>query len=165
MIERNKAVIDGAVVIARETGADAILLAASLQEEAEYLRQLVGAERRVIVAGDPADAPLNVPDGELLRLPEVRMRRRGRAKVALLEGLASGFLVPGQRVVVLSGSTVNEESTLDTVAVIDLWHDGDPTDPADSALTLLREAADAAVFDSILRLCVELGHDGKEGKP
>ncbi|MGH7505877.1 MAG: DNA integrity scanning protein DisA nucleotide-binding domain protein, partial [Longimicrobiales bacterium] len=87
-----------------------------------------------------------------------------RAKVALLEGLASGFLVPGQRVVVLSGSTVNEESKLDTVAVIELWHDGDPTDPADSALTLLREAADPAVFDSILRLCVELGHDGKEGK-
>src|SRR5690606_20640506 len=104
-----------------------------------------------------------VKDGELLILPEIRMRRRGRAKVALLEGLASGFLQPGQRVVVISGNTVNEESKLDTVAIMELGQD-EGTERDDTPLSILREAADPAVFDALLRLCVELGHDGKEGK-
>jgi hypothetical protein len=162
MLNRNKAVIDGAVTIARETRADAILLAAALPEEAAYLSQLVGSERRVIAASATGEAPFIVRDDELLILPEIRMRRRGRAKVALLEGLASGFLLPGQRVVVISGNTVDDGAKLDTVAVMELGdEDGSP---GDSPLVLLREAADPAVFDAILRLCVELGHEGKEGK-
>lgn len=164
MIERNRAVIDGAIVIAREAGADAILLAASLPEETAYLRERVGDELRVLAAGAAGEPAFTVRDGDLLVLPEVRMRRRGRAKIALLEGLSSGFLMPGQRVVVISGSTVNQESRLDTVAVMELRQDSDRADPADSAISLLREAADPAVFDAILRLCVALGHEGKEGK-
>jgi diadenylate cyclase len=163
MIQRNKAIIDGAIVVARETDADAILLAASLPEETAYLHNAVGAERRVIAAAATGEAPFVVRDGELLILPEIRMRRRGRAKVALLEGLASGFLQPGQRVVVISGSTVNEESKLDTVAIMELGSEESGAHE-DAPLSLLREAADPAVFDAILRLCVELGHDGKEGK-
>ena len=163
MIERNRAVIDGAIVIAREAAADAILLAASLPEETAYLREQVGDERRVVASGTAREPAFTVRDGDLLLLHEVRMRRRGRAKIALLEGLSSGFLLPGQRVVVISGSTVDHESKLDTVAVMELRQDG-AGDPADSALDLLREAADPAVFDALLRLCVALGHEGKEGK-
>src|SRR5687768_4447898 len=121
---------------------------------------------RVITATGATGNRDALQDGEMLALPEVRLRRRGRAKVALLEGLAAGYLLPGQRVVVVSGNTVNGECELDTIAVIEL-EDGEDYlgAQADAPLSILRDIADPATFDAVLGICVSLGHEGKEGKP
>ncbi len=103
MRERNRAIIEGAMIIARQTEADAVLLAAALPEETRYLEEQIGSERRVIAAS-PGHENGATPDGDIIALPEVRLRRRGRAKIALMEGLAAGLLNPGERVVVISGS-------------------------------------------------------------
>lgn len=165
MLEKNRAIVEGAAVVARESEADAVLLAGILPEERAYLNALLGSRHRVLPPGNPADEAGSVRDHEVLVLPQVRLRRRGRAKVALLESLAAGLLQPGERVVVLSGNLVMGEYELDTIAVIDLGADaqylsGEPGAP----LALLRQVADPAVFDALLTLCVEIGHEGKEGK-
>lgn len=165
MHEKNRALIDGAVVVAREASASAIILAGWMPEERRYLEALLD-EVRVLSAG-PGDRE-GVPerDAEALTLPQVRLRRRGRAKVALLEGLATGSLQPGERVVVISGDSTDDCCVLDTIAVIDLSDRHDLIDAAESApLSLLREAADPATFDAVLMLCVETGREGREGKP
>jgi diadenylate cyclase len=163
--EKNRAMIDGAVVVAQESNADAVILAGWLPEERHYLEQVLG-DRRIISATHPASDVWEREDHEVLVLPQVRLRRRGRAKVALLEGLASGFLNPGERVVVLSGDAANGVCELDTIAVVDLIHDDPFFDgEAGAPLTLLREVADPATFDALLTLCVQVGHEGKEGKP
>jgi DNA integrity scanning protein DisA with diadenylate cyclase activity len=102
----------------------------------------------------------------VLVLPEIRLRRRGRAKIALLEGLAAGLIEPGERVIVVSGDAVNGHCELDTVAVVELDEiddllGGNPH----ASLSTLGRAADPAAFDALLGLCVALGHEGKEGKP
>ncbi|HEX9107321.1 MAG TPA: diadenylate cyclase [Longimicrobiales bacterium] len=166
MREGNRAVIDGAMIIARETDADAVLLAAALPEETRYLEETIGSERRVIAAS-PGHESGGAPDGDIIALPEVRLRRRGRAKIALMEGLAAGLLNPGEKVVVISGSGTPEGCALDTVALVDL----DKTDDdllegeVGAPLPLLRGVADPAVFDAVLGLCLELAKEGKEGKP
>lgn len=165
VLSKNRALIEGAAVVARESEADAVLLAGTLPEERAYLHQLLGSGQRVLPpasVGEETDAAL---DREVLVLPEVRLRRRGRAKVALLESLAAGLLLPGERVVVVSGNTGQGECVLDTIAIIDL--DGDTQYLAGeqgAPLALLHEVADPAVFDALLMLCVEIGHEGKEGK-
>lgn len=165
MQAKNRAIIQGAAYVAKETDADAVILAAALDEEKQFLRQALGSETRVIVAAGGAGARDAVLDGEILGIPEVRLRRRGRAKVALLEGLAAGVLAPGDRVVVISGNAMNGECELDTVAVIELSEDEDYLgSEADAPLAILRNVADPATFDAVLGLCVELGHEGKEGK-
>ncbi len=166
MLQHNRAVIDGAVMIARETGADAVLLAAALPEETRYLQEAMGRERRVIAAS-PGQDGVGGSDRDIIALPEVRLRRRGRAKIALMEGLAAGLLNPGERVVVISGSGSATGCQLDTVALVELADgDGDVLDgEAGAPLPLLREVADPAVFDAVLGLCLELGKEGKEGKP
>lgn len=165
MLEQNRAILDGAIEVARGTDAGAVLLAAALPDETRYLRDAIGGERRVIAAA-PADEKTGaVRDGEVVTLPEVRLRRRGRAKVALLEGLAAGFLNPGERVIIISGDVVDNECELDTVAVVELTYSENLLDgEAGAPLTALREVADPAVFDALLGLCVELGHEGREGK-
>jgi diadenylate cyclase len=162
---KNRAILEGAVQVARGTGADAVILAAVMEEEKRFLRDALGASVRVIGAAGSAGRPDSFEDGEMLSLPEVKLRRRGRAKVALLEGLAAGFLTPGQRVVVISGNGSADECELDTIAVIELEDDEDYLGAQEDApLSILREVSDPATFDVVLRLCVELGHEGKEGK-
>lgn len=166
MLDKNRAILEGAVHVARETAADAVILAAALAEEQRFLRDALGSELRVITATGSTARRDALEDGEMLALPEVRLRRRGRAKVALLEGLASGILSPGQRVVVISGNAVNGECELDTVAVIELEDDEDYLGAQEDApLAILREVSDPATFDAVLGICVQLGHEGKEGKP
>lgn len=165
MQSKNRAIIQGAVLVARETGADAVILAAALEDERRFLRETLGSTARLIVAGGPPGSADSLRDGEMLAIPEVRLRRRGRAKVALLEGLAAGVLAPGDRVVVISGNAMNGECELDTVAVIELSEDEDYLGAqADAPLAILKDVADPATFDAVLGLCVELGHEGKEGK-
>lgn len=165
LLEKNRALIDGAAVVAREADAAAVILAGSLPEERKYLERVLDGRRVIAVAEPTADGAAG-EDSEALVLPKVRLRRRGRAKIALLEALASGFLRPGERVVVLSGDATNGASELDTIAIIDLDHDEGFLDgEAGAPLSLLREVADPAAFDAVLTLCVDIGHDGREGKP
>jgi diadenylate cyclase len=112
-----------------------------------------------------AGPPTAEREGEVLLLPEVRLRRRGRAKIALLEGLAAGYLEPGERVVVISGSESGDTWELDTVAVVELNEQEDYIDlEAQAPLQMLRDVADPATFDAVLGICVELGREGREGK-
>jgi diadenylate cyclase len=163
--EKNRALIDGAVVVARETDAAAVILAGWLPDERRYLEQVLH-DRRILSAAPPGNDRASLEDSEAIVLPQVRLRRRGRAKIALLEGLASGLLNPGERVVIVSGGTAADDCELDTIAVVDLAPEDDLLDgDASAPLTMLREAADAASFDALLTLCVDIGHEGREGKP
>ncbi len=164
MLAKNRAVIESAIVMARASGAEAVVLAASLPEEAELLRSALAAEHRVITTSGEGSS-YATRDGDLLALPEVKLRRRGRAKIALLEGLAAGLLRQDERVIVISGSTVDGACELDTVAIVELSADTDYLDAeADAPLRTLSQVADPAVFDAVLGLCVDLGHTGREGK-
>jgi diadenylate cyclase len=165
VLDRNRALIDGAIVVALESGASAVVLAGWLPEERGYLETRLRGVRIISAAHPFADVPHD-SDTEVLVLPQVRLRRRGRAKVALLEGLASGVLSPGERVVVVSGDTAHGACELDTIAVVDLNNDEQFLDgEAGAPLDALRQVSDAATFDALLTLCVEVGHDGREGRP
>jgi diadenylate cyclase len=163
--DKNRALIEGAAMVARQADAAAVILAGWLPEERRYLERVLEG-RRIISADRPAPGMQNLEDAEVLVLPQVRLRRRGRAKIALLEGIASGMLNPGERVVVVSGDTSNGHCELDTIAVVDLGAGLDEDDgQAASPLGVLRDAADSATFDAVLTLCVDVGHEGREGKP
>ena len=151
------------MLVAKRTDARAVILAATLPEEREMLQGALGESMRIFTTrGGEASA---VRDHEVLVLPEVRLRRRGRAKIALLEGLAAGYLEPGERVVVITGSDTAAGTELDTVAVIELDDEEETLDIGEDApLALLRNVADPATFDAVLGLCVQLGREGKEGK-
>lgn len=164
MQAKNRAVIESAIVMARTSGAEAVVLAASLPEEAALLRTALEGEHRVITTATGGSSYI-ASDGDLLALPEVKLRRRGRAKIALLEGLAAGLLHQDERVIVISGSALDGDCELDTVAIVELSTDADYLDVGtDAPLQILSQVADPAIFDAVLGLCVELGHTGREGK-
>lgn len=163
MLAKNRAIITAAAQVATDTAASAVILAAQLVKERDLLQEKVGASVRVLTTSGSASK--RGEDGEVLVLPEVRLRRRGRSKIALLEAVTAGYLQPGQRVVVVSGNESAHGCELDTIAVIELDSEEDFLDgERDAPLSVLRRITDPAAFDSVLNLCVELGHKGKEGK-
>lgn len=163
MLAKNRAIITAAAQVATETGASAVILAAQLDEERDLLQGMVGEAVRVLTTSGSASK--RGEDNEVLVLPEVRLRRRGRSKIALLEAVTAGYLQPGQRVVVVSGNESAAGCELDTIAVIELDSEEDFLDgERDAPLSVLRKITDPAAFDAVLNLCVELGHKGKEGK-
>lgn len=165
MLAKNKAIIESAARVAQDTGAAAVIIAATLHEERDLLRSRLDERVRVLTTAGGIARSAGSDDGEVLVLPEVRLRRRGRAKIALLEAVAAGFLEPGQRVVVVSGNQTDAGLELDTIAVIELDREEDFLDgDGDAPLAMLRKVADPAAFDCVLNLCVELGREGKEGK-
>lgn len=166
MNDSNRAILDGAMLIAEQTGAQAVILAAALPDEAAYLRRALAPRRRVITGTHAQNGNGAGADTEVVSLPSVRLRRRGRAKVALLEGLAAGLLHPGERVVVVSGDGANGGDDLDTVALVELTDDsGVLGGESDAPLAALQSVRDPAAFDALLGLCVALGHEGREGRP
>ncbi len=165
MESRNRALLDGAVLVSREIRADAILLAAALPREAGYLRRAVGPGCRVITAAPGGPGGVPGVERDVLALPEVRLRRRGRAKIALLEALAAGLLHEGERVLILSGDVADGCCELDTLAIVELTGGNDSLDgQPGAALDSLRRGIDPAAFDALLGLCVELGHEGGSGR-
>lgn len=163
MLAKNRAIITAAAQVATETGAGAVILAAQLANERDLLQEMVGPSVRVLTTS--GSASVRGEDGEVLVLPEVKLRRRGRSKIALLEAITAGYLQPGQRVVVVSGNESAAGCELDTIAVIELDSEEDFLDgERDAPLSVLRRITDPAAFDAVLNLCVELGHKGKEGK-
>ena len=164
MLDKNRTIIEGAILVARQTRAGAVILAATLPEERALLQSALGQGARVLTTRNAGPAAAD-REGEVLNLPEVRLRRRGRAKIALLEGLAAGYLEPGERVVVISGNETDGGTELDTIAVVELNEEEDFLDIGkDAPLAILRNVADPATFDAVLGLCIELGREGKEGK-
>lgn len=163
MLDKNRAIIEGAARIAQETHAAAVILAAALPEECELLERTLADGVRILTAAGTLHRAGD--ENEVLVLPEVRLRRRGRSKIALLEAIAAGYLVPGQRVVVVSGNETDSGWELDTIAVIELDREEDFLDgEAHAPLSVLRDVSDPAAFDSVLNFCVQLGREGKEGK-
>jgi diadenylate cyclase len=163
LLAKNRAIITAAAQVATDTAASAVILAAQLTNERDLLQGMVGPNVRVLTTSGSASK--RGEDGEVLVLPEVRLRRRGRSKIALLEAVTAGYLQPGQRVVVVSGNESAAGCELDTIAVIELDSEEDFLDgERDAPLSVLRRITDPAAFDSVLNLCVELGHKGKEGK-
>jgi diadenylate cyclase len=163
LLAKNRAIIEGAAHVAAQTRASAVILAAQLAEERDLLRTSLGDEVRVLTTSGSASR--YGEDGEVLVVPELRLRRRGRSKIALLEAVTAGYLQPGQRVVVVSGNESAQGCELDTIAVIELDDEEDFLDgDVDAPLSILRKITDPAAFDAVLHLCVELGHKGKEGK-
>lgn len=152
--------LESAIVMAQRAGADVIVLAAELEAEASFLRDALGPRCRVLAASVGGNG-YRRRELDVLALPELRLRRRGRAKIALLEGLAAGLIRRDEIVVVVSGDVIGDRCELDTVAVVDLAAETGLDDwESEAPLDALAQLTDPAAFDALLGLCIELGRGG-----
>jgi diadenylate cyclase len=160
----SRQVVRHARVLAREIGAQAVLLYAdALQGDEELWKILQTIDYPTIVISRATESIASEiwADCTVVEVPDVHMTRIGQIKIALLVSLAKGFLHQEDTVVCLSG--LDRSSFIDTFMVLNL---GTETELFTAAHGFaLENGAKPEVFERILSLTTQLAVEGREGRP
>jgi DNA integrity scanning protein DisA with diadenylate cyclase activity len=157
--------LEYALYLALTTDAAALLVYADVFQKSGSLERFIAECERVEVVLATRDAALfeecKSKHSSVLIVPPIRLNRAGQVKMAMLLGFARGLFKEGDRIVCLTG--VADSGVLDTVMYVETQEEFEMF-----ASSLGRELTDGVrpeVFECLLGIAVELGNEGREGKP
>jgi diadenylate cyclase len=157
--------LDYARDLALKTEARAILVYADVFKKPGSLEHFIKQCSKVDVVLATRDAELfeecKGKHAHVLIVPPVRLSRSGQIKMAVLIGFAEGIFRRGDKIVCLSG--IADSGVLDTVVYTETQ--GELEMFASSLNEQLTDGVRPEVFERLLRIAVELGNEGREGKP
>ncbi|HEY2880995.1 MAG TPA: diadenylate cyclase [Pirellulales bacterium] len=157
-----QSMLDLAAELAGIVAADALLIMLEGQIEWDALREAVG-DKKVVLA---ADFPANLMGAAEAGFPIVSLNMaespvHEKLSQALLESVADDILAPGARVVAIYSGF--EADTIDSISVIHLdEHLGRLTS---RDLRQLETKVPLDTLKTVVDLAVEIGREGREGKP
>ena len=155
-------IIIAAAQVASAVQARVLFAYVSAVKDPAMLRDAVKPPTKLIlVARDAQDAQrAKGLDAEVLTVPSFDLTRMGQIKMATLIAFTQGVLRTGDVLVFLSGVSGRTIDTLVTMRVGDEYElfqsIGQPR---------LTEHIRQPVFEKVLRIAMELAHEGREGKP
>ncbi len=155
-------IITAAAQVASAVQARVLFAYVSAVEDPASLRAAVKPPTKLIlVARDAQDAQrAKGIDAEVLTVPSFDLTRMGQIKMATLVAFTQGVLRTGDVLVFLSGVSGR---TIDTVVTMRV---GDEYELFQSiGQPKLTEHIRRPVFEKVLRIAMELAHEGREGKP
>jgi DNA integrity scanning protein DisA with diadenylate cyclase activity len=149
--------------MAEEAGAKAILLYSDVCCEPEVFDSRETSDCEIILV---SRGGVPIPErfrekGLYINIPQVNLTRMGEVKVAVTKGIASGLLSKGDKVVCLTG--LPKLGYIDTVLLIDVGREFEilTTD----FISGVFDTAFPEVFEAVLNIALELGAQGREGRP
>lgn len=156
-------ILDFACRIAQEAGAKAILLYADLCREADVADCWKSECQIVLVTKKGSQVPENFREkGLFISIPQgVNVTRMGEVKIAITKGIASGLLSKGDKVVCLTG--LPKLGYIDTILLIDVGKEFEIL--TSDFISGILESVQPEVFDAVLNIALELGAQGREGRP
>ena len=160
-----RSLIDYAVELHGKAGASDILLYADVfgefSELKDMLESLEGVNFVLATRSDEAATEAREVVRDVVPVPDIRLTRMGQIKMAVLVGLSTGVFERGNRLVCLSG--IANSATLDTIVVMEVGKEFEMFAPAGEVE--IRDGVNTEVFNEVLKLAVQLGNEGREGKP
>jgi len=160
--EFSSAVVAAAVAVARDVSARALFAYASAVEDLAALKEaLQKPTELIVICRDDEDRALaEAVSAHALTVPSFDLTRMGQIKMATLIAFSQGLLKPAEVFVFLSGAAGGSVDTVVTMRVgeeYELFQSvGQPR---------LTEHIRRPVFERVLRIALELAHEGREGKP
>jgi len=156
-------VIRHATGIARQVGADAIFVYVDALADSEPELPEEDGHRIIYVTKTAAEDEQQEKMGrDIIRVPDVSLTRSGQVKIAVLLALYRKLIGPNDTIVFLSG--IAGSGSLDTISVLRVGREFEmfvaPENEQDSAPIFAPE-----VLERIVTIAVELGSEGREGKP
>ena len=98
--------------------------------------------------------------GRVLLVPDIPLTRMGQIKIAVMMTVPQNLLKKGDRVVCLSG--VSKFGFLDTLVVLEIGKEFEML-TSDRIIDFIKDV-DPKVFEELVRIAVEIGSEGREGK-
>jgi diadenylate cyclase len=164
MRKENRMMLEMACSIATRTKAKAILVYVDVVTDYEALIKMAQtAETDVIgVVKDESTYQEALPIiNNLVKVPQIELSRTSQIKVAVIEGLSSGIIQRGDKLVCLSG--IAKLGILDTLIILEIGKELEILSTTD--LPVVAEVVKPEVFDRIFGIALELSTEGREGKP
>lgn len=158
-------VLEHAQQMAQECGARTLVVCADVFTLPQELKECLRAkakDRLVIVTRDPAEFQDILTDHvRTIQVPAVDLTRMGQIKMAILLGTSRNVLGQGDRLVCLSG--VPRSDDLDTLLFTEVGEEFEMFAAPGGAE--IRKHGNPEVFEKVLDIAVDLGQEGREGKP
>lgn len=158
----SESMIAAAAHICHELDAKAIFVHADALRDLDALSDLpVGVEHFATTCSPDLHEELAKRDCKAMRLPALSLNRIDIIKMGVVIALSEGSIAQDDTVVCLSGLPENEE--IDTLMVFHLAHEKEMIRTSETRSAV--EGVDPKVFETVLSLALELGAEGREGRP
>ena len=156
------AIVTAAAEVARSVKAHVLFAYAVAIEDLSSLGSALGTSiTPIVICRDAKDEERAASAGLVwMRVPSFDLTRMGQVKMATLLAFSQGLLKAGEVFVFLSGVAGREVDTMVVMRVgeeYELFHS--------VGQRKLSENIRRPVFERVLRLAMELAHEGREGKP
>jgi len=158
----NSLILDLACRIADEAGAKAILLYADVCCEPQLIENLKSDCEIILVSRGGFPIPERFREkGLYINIPQVNLTRMGEVKIAVTKGIATGLLSKGDKVVCLTG--LPKLGYIDTLLLLDVGREFEIL--TSDFISGVFETILPEVFEAVLNIALELGAQGREGRP
>jgi DNA integrity scanning protein DisA with diadenylate cyclase activity len=164
MRKENRMMLEMACSIATRTKAKAILVYVDVVTDYEALIKMAQTAKTDVigVVRDESTHQEALPIiNNLVKVPQIELSRTSQIKVAVIEGLSSGIIQRGDKLVCLSG--IAKFGILDTLIILEIGKELEILSTTD--LPVVAEVVKPEVFDRIFGIALELSTEGREGKP
>lgn len=163
-VSTGEVLLDAGMDVARKIGVQSLVLYVDGLENLSALETLdfAGNDPMIILIArsqDAYDVAQKFTD-KVVRLPEVDLTRTGQIKMAAMMGFSKRQLHLGDRLVFLTGLS---HGKLDTMMLMQVGQEYEMFQTVDQPP--LTEHIRREVFERMLSLALELGAEGREGKP
>ncbi|MGQ9509246.1 MAG: DNA integrity scanning protein DisA nucleotide-binding domain protein [Thermodesulfobacteriota bacterium] len=160
---QNRMLVEMACSIVKKTKSSGVLLYADLIQDYESLFK-IHQERKVpmllAIKDENAYQEATAYFDRVLRLPDIPLSRINQIKMAILQALSRGLVKKGEKWICLSG--MPQSKLLDNLLILDFGKEFEILSSAD--LPIISEIVRPEVFETVLKLALEISTEGKEGR-
>jgi len=158
----NRSVIESALRIADRLEAESILLIVDDPRQYQFPEKVLKTPNlKLVISNREAEEEARKQFKTVLTIPEIKLSRLAKIKLAVMGAINKGMIELGNRIVCVCG--VKEFKTLDTLVVIEIGKEYEILSSKEVAN--ISSSIHPGVFEELLRIAVELAHQGREGKP
>lgn len=163
MKQQNRMMVETACSIAKKTHAKGVLIYADMIEDYEALAK-VGQEKQIdlilIVKEETSLLDAKAVSDKVIQIPNLPLGRINQIKMATIQALSRGIAQKGDKWVCLSG--MPQSKALDNLLILDLGKEFEILFSSD--LPVISEIAKPEVFETLLKLALEISMEAREGR-
>ena len=163
MKQQNRIMIETACSVAKKTHSKGVLMYADMIEDYDSLAK-VGQEKQIdlilVVKEETSFQEAKSSFKKVLQIPNIPLGRINQIKMAVIQALSQGIVQKGEKWVCLSG--MPQSKSLDNLLILEFGREFEVLYSTD--LPNISEIVKPEVFETLLKLALEISMEGKEGR-
>lgn len=163
MKHQNRIMVETACSIAKKTRSKGVLMYADMIEDYESLAKM-GQEKKtdliLVVKEENSFQEAQSFFEKVLQIPNLPLGRFNQIKMAIIQALSRGIVQKGDKWICLSG--MPQSKALDSLLILEFGKEFEMLFSSD--LPVISEIVKPEVFETLLKLALEISMEGKEGR-